>query len=94
MSGIAMGQTYSHLTLEERCRLRGLMEMGISKSEIAIRLERHRSTIDRELARNRRADGYRPDSAARRAWARKLRGSKIARSTRLCAHVEDRSGTS
>jgi catalase-peroxidase len=28
MSGIAMGQTYSHLSLEERCRLRGLMEMG------------------------------------------------------------------
>jgi IS30 family transposase len=90
MSGIAMGQTYNHLTLEERCRLRGLMEMGTSKSEIARRLERHRSTIDRELRRNRCADGYRPDGAARRAWARKLRGSKIGRSTRLRAHVEDR----
>jgi IS30 family transposase len=66
------------------------MEMGMSKREIAGRLERHRSTIDRELRRNRCADGYRPDSAARRAWARKLRGSKIVRSTRLRAHIEDR----
>ncbi len=35
-----MGQRYSHFTLEERCRLRGLMEMGLSKTEIARRLGR------------------------------------------------------
>jgi IS30 family transposase len=39
---------------------------------------------------NHCVDGYRPDSAARRAWARKLRGSRIMRSTRLRVHVEDR----
>jgi len=89
MSGAAMGQRYSHLSLEERCRLRGLIEMGVSVSGIARRLGRHRSTIRRELERNRCADGYRPDSAGRRAWARKLRGSKIARSASLRAHVED-----
>jgi len=90
MSGIAMGQTYSHLSLDERCRLRGMMEMELSISEIARRMGRHRSMIRRELERNRCADGYRPDSAARRSWARKLRGSRIARSTCLRAHVEDR----
>jgi transposase, IS30 family len=70
--------------------MRGMMEMGLSISEMARRLGRHRSTIGRELGRNRCLDGYRPDSAELRAWARKLRGSKIARSTRLRAHVEDR----
>ena len=85
-----MGQRYSHLSLEERCRLRGMMEMGLSIREIARRLGRHRSTIRRELDRNRSAGGYSPASAGRRAWARKLRGSRIARSTRLRADVEDR----
>ncbi len=32
-----MGTQYSHLTLEERCRLRGLMEIGLGVSEIARR---------------------------------------------------------
>ena len=62
-----MGTRYSHFSLEERCRLRGMMEMDLSLSEMARRLGRHRSTIGRELARNRCVDGYRPDSAERRA---------------------------
>jgi IS30 family transposase len=90
MSGIAMGTNYTHLELEERCRLRGLMEMGLGISEIARRLGRHRATIHREIGRNRCVAGYRPDSAERRAGARKLRGSKIERSTRLRSDVEDR----
>ena len=85
-----MGQRYNHFSLEERCRLRGLMEMGLPVTEIAHRLGRHRGTIHRELERNRNVDGYRPDSAERRAWARKLRGSRIERSTRLGNHVRDR----
>ena len=90
MSGIAMGTRYSHVTLDERCRLRGLMEMGLGPGEIARRLGRHRGTIYREIARNRCAAGYRPDSADRIAWVRKLRGSKIQRSTRLRDYVGDR----
>ncbi len=34
MSGIVMGWRYSHLTLEERCRLRGLMEMGLNDAAL------------------------------------------------------------
>src|SRR5512134_3473340 len=90
MSGVAMGTRYGHLTLEERCRLCGLMEMGLSRSEIARRLGRHRTTIHREIRRNRCVNGYRPDSADRRAWARKLRGSRLGRSIRLRTYVEDR----
>ncbi len=53
-----MGTNYNHLTLEERCRLRGLMEMGLGVSEIARRLGRHRRTVHREVGRNRCVDGY------------------------------------
>jgi IS30 family transposase len=66
------------------------MEIGLSSSEIARQLGRHRATIHREIRRNRCVDGYRPDSADRRAWARKLRGSRIGRSSCLRTYVEDR----
>ena len=67
-----------------------MLEMGLPKAEIARRLGRDRSTVYREIARNRCVGSYRPDSAARRARARKLRGSRIGRSIRLRGHVEDR----
>jgi transposase, IS30 family len=90
MSGVAMGTRYSHFSLDERCRLRGLMEMGLKPSEIARRLSRHRGTVYREIARNRCVEEYRPDSADRMAWVRKLRGSKIQRSASLRDYVGDR----
>ncbi len=49
MSGLAMGENYNHLTLEERCRWRGLMAIGLGVGEIARRLGRHRGTIPRGL---------------------------------------------
>ena len=85
-----MGRHYDHLSLAERCRLMGMLDQGPPKTEIACRPGRHRSTIHRELKNNSNVDGYRPDGASRLAWARKLRGSRIGRSTRLRTHIEDR----
>jgi transposase, IS30 family len=86
-----MGRHYEQLSLGERHLLFRLHEAGTAVSEIADRLGRHRSTVSRELRRNRRADGgYPPETAQRFAWARRLRGSKIARRSRLGRSVRDR----
>jgi IS30 family transposase len=84
-----VGQYHSHCTLDERCRLRGFLEMDLGVAEIARRLDRHRSTVNREIARNGRVDGgYIPEGRPSRA--RKLRGPRILRSTPLPAYVENR----
>ena len=61
-----MGRRHDQLTLEERHALFRLHAAGTAVGVIADQLGRHRSTIYRELGRNRRADGTtcpRPRSA-------------------------------
>lgn len=57
-----------HLTLGERYEISTLLELGISKKEIANRLGRDRSTINRELKRNcdKRNYSYKADLAQRK----------------------------
>ena len=75
---------YRQIDLEERCRLRGMMEQGVSITKIAHHLGRDRRTIQRELARNATAKGeYKPDTASRFSWARRLRGSRCQRCSYL-----------
>lgn len=57
-----------HLTLVERQFLHRLLKAKKSKAEIGILMNRHRSTIYRELARNSNRWGYRPQAAQR--WTR------------------------
>lgn len=79
-----MGKYYRQIDLEERCQLRGMMEQGFSITKIARHLGRDRRTIQRELARNRTAKGeYKPDTASRFSWARRLRGSRCQRCSQL-----------
>jgi IS30 family transposase len=49
---------HKHLTLEERDRLAQLRGQGFNQKEIAVKLNRSRSTIARELARNRTGEHY------------------------------------
>lgn len=56
---------YSHLTLEERYQIYGFLKTDISISEIARILNRSRSTIYREIRRNKGDRGYRPKQAHR-----------------------------
>jgi IS30 family transposase len=63
-----------HLTLQQRYALKAYLQCGKSKTEAAILLKVHRSTIYRELKRNSRKRGaYNPDFANELAEERKER---------------------
>jgi len=76
-----MGKAYRHLSFEERTLLQTQLVMGWSPAAIAAGLQRARSTITREMARNgwratparrprgrpRKAGGYRAAAAQQRA---------------------------
>jgi IS30 family transposase len=53
----------AHFTIAERQLLHRLLQRKLSMAEIAVLLNRHRSTVYRELDRNSSAFGYRPKHA-------------------------------
>ncbi len=91
-----MAKTFSQLDLDERRTLFRLMEARRPVGEIAERLGRHRSTVYRELGRNRFRDGdrgfcgYFPLTAQDLARRRRQRRRKLAAEEGLRAHVTER----
>ena len=55
--------TYMQLSQQERYQIYALKQAGHNHSEIAVILKRHKSTISREVNRNRGMRGYRPKQA-------------------------------
>ncbi len=56
-------RTYTQLTQEQRYQIYALLKAGHKQSEIARLIKLHKSTISRELRRNRGLKGYRPKQA-------------------------------
>jgi IS30 family transposase len=54
---------YKQLTQEQRYQIYALLKAGHNQSEIAHNIRVHKSTISRELRRNRGQRGYRPQQA-------------------------------
>ena len=54
---------YKHLSQVERYQIYALMKAGHDQTQIARLLDRHKSTISREISRNRGLKGYRPKQA-------------------------------
>lgn len=67
--------SYTQLTQEQRYQIAALLQMEHSKSEIARVLNVHRSTISRELNRNRGQRGYRPKQAHQFALTRRKKAT-------------------
>ena len=62
--------SYYQLTQEQRYQISAWLKTGMSKTAIAQNLKVHKSTITRELSRNRGQRGYRAQQAQRLAMAR------------------------
>ena len=62
--------SYTQLTREQRYQIYALMKAGHDQTRIAEIVSCHKSTISRELARNRGQRGYRPKQAHEIACAR------------------------
>ncbi|PHQ82126.1 MAG: IS30 family transposase [Coxiella sp. (in: Bacteria)] len=74
-------KSYKQLTILDRARIYGLHEAGFTADQIATKLDRHRSTIYRELSRNSctwlNEYRYFPNVAQSKAQNRRLRGLKL-----------------
>ena len=65
-------RSYTQLTRGKRHEIRVLLKAGYSLSELATIMQVHKSTVSRELSRNRGQKGYRPRQAHEMAMARRL----------------------
>ncbi len=82
---------YRHLSFEEREQIAIWRLEGVSQAEMARRLGRSSSTINRELARNRLpSGGYQPSFAEGSYLARRERLALLERDERLERFVVDR----
>ena len=65
---------YRRVTSEDRLRIKDGLDAGLSKTKLADKLGFHKSTIGREISRNKGLRGYRPKQA--QAWAAAREESK------------------
>ena len=66
-------RNYHQLTQAQRYQIYSLLKMGHNRTQIAACLGVHKSTISRELRRNRGQRGYRPRQAHQHATSRRYR---------------------
>src|SRR5680860_1798390 len=69
--------SHNHISVEEREIIAFMFACGHSQTEIAGAINKHQSTISRELYRNRSPDAsYRPVAAHRRARKRRCEANR------------------
>lgn len=83
---------YRQLTQEQRYQIKALLDMGHSQSAIAEELEVNKSTISREVRRNRGQRGYRPKQAHEKALEKRQTKARARMSAETWARVEEKLG--
>lgn len=73
--------SYTQLTQDKRYQIYAFLKAGFSQTDIAIEIGVHKSTVSRELSRNRGQKGYRPQQAHRKAIERRAEAYKFVKMT-------------
>ncbi len=68
-----MPQRFRDLQFDERCQIQALHQPGLSVTAITAQLQRHKSTICRELRRSAGPSGYHREQAQQLARERRHR---------------------
>lgn len=86
-----MPKGYHHLTRDQRCQLYTLNSSGKSIDNTAVILGVHRSTLYRELSRNKGQKGYRYQQAHEKALEKKrLSSTRLKMTAELIAIIEEK----
>lgn len=72
-------RSYTQLTREQRYQISAFLKMGHNHTEIAGLLHIHKSTVGRDIDRNRGRRGYRPRQADQKACTRRKTPRRIVR---------------
>jgi IS30 family transposase len=81
---------YTQLTREQRYQIKALLDIGSSRTEVAQQLGVNKSTISREVQRNRGQRGYRPKQAHEKALKRRKEKARTKISPETWALVEEK----
>jgi IS30 family transposase len=85
-----MGARYGQLTDEERIEMYAMRQAGRSQNAIARALGRDKSTVSREIRRNRGQRGYRPKQAHQMAHQRREKPRTHKMTAPVTAYVEQK----
>lgn len=89
-----MGKNYSHFTKDKRNEISILLKKGYSHQDIANAVGKNRSSITREISRNKVKGEYDPSKAHHRAYVKrkysKYQGMKVVENTELRDYIEEK----
>ena len=82
--------SYTQLTCEQRYQIKALLDIECTQTEMAQQLGVDKSTISRELGRNRGQRGYRPKQAHAKAMDRRTQKAHTTISPERWQQIEER----